>query len=130
MAKAKPFDAAEYLDSPEMIAAYINEALESEDASAIAVAIGTVARARGMSAVAEKAGLSRENLYRALGGEARPEFGTVIKVLHALGYRSGCPASGIEGGVRRRVGITRQVGSVEPRHSSAFARDGKRPSSR
>ena len=40
MAKAKPFDAAEYLDSPEMIAAYINEALESEDASAIAVAIG------------------------------------------------------------------------------------------
>ena len=86
MAKAKPFDAAEYLDSPEMIAAaYINEALESEDASAIAVAIGTVARARGMSAVAEKAGLSRENLYRALGGEARPEFGTVIKVLHALG---------------------------------------------
>ena len=85
MAKAKPFDAAEYLDSPEMIAAYINEALESEDASAIAVAIGTVARGRGMSAVAEKAGLSRENLYRALGGEARPEFGTVIKVLHALG---------------------------------------------
>ncbi|MEH2613936.1 addiction module antidote protein [Bradyrhizobium sp. AZCC 1693] len=86
MAKAKPFDAAEYLDSPEMIAAYINEALESEDAAAIAVAIGTVARARGMSAVAEKAGLSRENLYRALGGEAKPEFGTVIKVLHALGF--------------------------------------------
>jgi probable addiction module antidote protein len=56
-----------------------------EDASAIAVAIGTVARGRGMSAVAEKAGLSRENLYRALGGEARPEFGTVIKVLQALG---------------------------------------------
>ena len=54
MAKAKPFDAAEYLDSPEMIAAYLNEALEPEDASAIAVAIGTVARARGMSAVAEE----------------------------------------------------------------------------
>ncbi|MEH2622382.1 putative addiction module antidote protein [Bradyrhizobium sp. AZCC 1719] len=44
MAKAKPFDAAEYLDSPEMIAAYLNEAFECEDASAIAVAIGTVAR--------------------------------------------------------------------------------------
>ena len=49
MVEAKPFDAAEYLDSPEMIAAYLNEALESEDASAIAVAVGTVARARGMS---------------------------------------------------------------------------------
>ena len=67
MAKAKPFDAAEYLDSSEMIAAYLNEALESEDASAIAVAIGTVARARGMSAVAEEAGLSRENLVSGTG---------------------------------------------------------------
>lgn len=50
----------------------------------MAMAIGAVARSQGMSAVAEKAGLSRENLYRALGGDA-PEFGTVIKVLHALG---------------------------------------------
>ncbi|WP_235782899.1 addiction module antidote protein [Bradyrhizobium murdochi] len=59
MAKAIPFDAAEYLDSPEMIAAYLNEAFESEDTSAIAVAIGTVARARGMNAVAEKASPAR-----------------------------------------------------------------------
>ncbi len=85
MAKAKPFDAADYLDSPEMIAAYLTEAFESDDPAAIAMAIGAVARARGMSAVAEQAGLSRENLYRSLGGEAKPEFGTVIKVLHALG---------------------------------------------
>lgn len=85
MARAKPFDAAEYLDSPEMVAAYLTEAFESDDASAIAMAIGAVARSHGMSAVAEKAGLSRENLYRALGGEAKPEFGTVIRVLHALG---------------------------------------------
>jgi probable addiction module antidote protein len=53
MAEAKPFDAAEYLDSPEMIAAYLNEAFASEDASVIA---GAVARARGMRAAAEKAG--------------------------------------------------------------------------
>jgi probable addiction module antidote protein len=85
MAKALPFDAAEYLDSPEMVAAYLNEALETEDTAAIAMAIGAIARARGMTSVAEKAGLSRENLYRALGGEARPEFGTIMKVLHALG---------------------------------------------
>lgn len=85
MAKALPFDAAEYLDSPEMIASYLTEALESEDAALVAMAIGAVARAKGMSAVAEKAGLSRENLYRALGGDAKPEFGTIMKVLHALG---------------------------------------------
>jgi probable addiction module antidote protein len=55
------------------------------DSQPLALAIGAVARAQGMSAVAEKAGLSRENLYRALGGDAKPEFGAVIKVLHALG---------------------------------------------
>jgi probable addiction module antidote protein len=85
MAKAKPFDPAEYLDSPEVIAAYLTEAFETEDVAFISKAIGAVARSQGMTAVAEKAGVSRENLYRALGGEAKPEFGTVIKVLHALG---------------------------------------------
>jgi probable addiction module antidote protein len=85
MGKPKPFDAAEYRDSPKMIAVYLTEALESDDPSAIAMAIGTVARSHGMSAIAEKSGLSRENLYRALGGNAKPEFGTIIKVLHALG---------------------------------------------
>ena len=81
----KPFDAADYLDSPEIVAAYLTEAFESDDPSAIAMAIGAVARSHGMSAVAEKAGLSRENLYRALGGDAKPEFATVVKVLRALG---------------------------------------------
>jgi probable addiction module antidote protein len=85
MATTKPFDAAEYLDSPEMIAAYLTEAFESDDPSAVAMAIGAVARSQGMSAVAEKAGLSRENLYRALGGDAKPEFATVLRVLRAIG---------------------------------------------
>lgn len=85
MAKAKPFDAAEYLDNPEMIAAYLTEALESNDQSLITKAIGNVARSHGMSEVAQKAGLSRENLYRALRGDAKPEFDTIMKVLRALG---------------------------------------------
>ncbi|MGM5002410.1 addiction module antidote protein [Tardiphaga sp. 538_B7_N1_4] len=85
--KKKPalFDAADYLDSPEIVAAYLTEAFESEDPALIVKAIGTVARAQGMTDVAEKTGLSRENLYRALGGGAKPEFATVLKVLHALG---------------------------------------------
>jgi probable addiction module antidote protein len=85
MAKAKPFDAAEYLDSPEMIAAYLTEALESNDQALITKAIGNVARSRGMTEVAERAGVSRENLYRALRGDVKPEFDTIIKVIHALG---------------------------------------------
>lgn len=85
MAKVKSFDSADYLDSPEVIAAYLTEAFETEDVAYISKAVGAVARSQGMTAVAEKTGLSRENLYRALGGEAKPEFGTIIKVLHALG---------------------------------------------
>ncbi|MCD0421926.1 putative addiction module antidote protein [Rubrivivax sp. JA1024] len=80
-----PFDAADYLDSPDMIAAYLTEAFESEDPALITKAIGAVARAKGMNGVAEDTGLSRENLYRALGADAKPEFATVLKVLHALG---------------------------------------------
>ena len=85
MVSTTPFDAADYLDSPEMIADYLTEAFASEDPALITKAIGAVARAKGMSGVAEDTGLSRENLYRALGGGAKPEFATVLKVLHALG---------------------------------------------
>jgi probable addiction module antidote protein len=85
MTTVKFYDAAEYLDSPEMIAIYLTGAFESEDPALIAKAIGNAARAQGMTDVAEKTGLSRENLYRALGGDAKPEFATVLKVLQALG---------------------------------------------
>jgi probable addiction module antidote protein len=89
--KTRPYDSARYLDTPETIAAYLTEALETEDASFIASALGTVARAKGiarakgMSEVARKAGLSRENLYRSLGGQAKPELDTVIRVFGAVG---------------------------------------------
>ena len=53
----------------------------------IAKALGTIARARGMSQIAKKAGLSRESLYKALSTEGNPEFATVAKVLRALGLR-------------------------------------------
>jgi probable addiction module antidote protein len=83
--RAPRFDAAEYLDSPEAIAEYLSEAFETGDAELITKAIGAVARAQGMSDIARQAGVSRENLYRALGTETKPEFATVMKVLGALG---------------------------------------------
>ncbi len=43
MAKTRPFDAAEYLDSSETIAAYLSEASKADDAGFVSVAIGTVA---------------------------------------------------------------------------------------
>ena len=87
MAKTKPFDAAEYLDSPEMIAAYLSEAFETYDAAFVTEALGTVARAQGMSAIAKDTGLSRENLYKALSADGHPEFGTVMKVLDSIGIQ-------------------------------------------
>ncbi|HTB04144.1 MAG TPA: addiction module antidote protein [Bradyrhizobium sp.] len=84
---ARAYDPAEFLDSPEVVAEYLTEALETDDEVIIAKAIGTVARAQGTGAVAETAGVSRENLYRALSGETRPEFETIRKVLGALGVQ-------------------------------------------
>lgn len=85
--KTYPYDSAEYLNSSEAIGAYMEEALETNDPAFIAKALGTIARARGMSQVAKKAGLSRESLYKALGTEGNPEFGTVIRVMQALGLK-------------------------------------------
>ena len=85
--KTRLYDSAEYLDTPEAIAEYLTEALDDGDPSFISKAIGTAARARGMSEVAREAGVSRENLYRALSGDTKPEFDTIRRVLDALGVR-------------------------------------------
>ena len=83
----KPWDASEYLDSEEAVAAYLDAAFEDGDPQLIAAALGDVARARGMSEIAGKAGLSRESLYRALSKDGNPEFATVLRVVRALGMR-------------------------------------------
>lgn len=82
-----PYDSGEYVNSIEAINAYMEEALETDDPAFIASAIGTIARARGMSQIAKKAGLSRESLYKALSAEGNPEFSTIIRVMHALGLK-------------------------------------------
>jgi probable addiction module antidote protein len=81
------FDAAKYLDSPEAIAGYLSAVLEEDDADALIDALGTVARARGMSEIAEASGLGRESLYKSLRADAQPRFDTVQRVLAALGLK-------------------------------------------
>ena len=85
MPKTTRFDAADYLDTEERQVAYITTALESGDADFIRDALGLVARARGMGAIAKKAGLNRESLYKTLGETGNPEFGTVMRIVRALG---------------------------------------------
>lgn len=84
-----PYDVADYLSSPEDMAAYLDAWLTEapDDATGIARALGDIARAKGMTQVAKDAGLSRESLYRALGPEGNPSFATVLKVARALGVR-------------------------------------------
>jgi probable addiction module antidote protein len=79
------FDIADYLDSNEMIAEYLNEVLENGNENDLITAIGNVAKAIGMSKIAEKTGLSRPSLYKALNDGAKPQFATIMKVLKALG---------------------------------------------
>lgn len=87
MGKTTRFEAADYLDSEEMMAEYLNQALASGDTDLLLAAIGDVAKARGMAQVARDAGLGRESLYKALTVGAKPRFDTVFKVLQALGVR-------------------------------------------
>ena len=87
MAKLKDFDAAEYPDTPETIAEFLNEAFETGDSAYITKAIGIAARVKGMTNVSREAGLSRESLYRSLNGESKPEFGTIVQVLDAMGVQ-------------------------------------------
>jgi len=84
MATSK-FDIADYLDSNEMIAEYLNTVLEDGNDSEIIAAIGHIAKAIGMTKIAEETGLSRPSLYKALSDGAKPQFGTIMKVLKAVG---------------------------------------------
>lgn len=85
--KTFKFDAADYLTSPADIEAYLEAALEENDPAFFQKALGTVARAQGMQAAADKSKATRAGLYKALSTEGNPEFATVYRVINALGYR-------------------------------------------
>ena len=81
------FDPAEYITSDEAAAAYITQALETNDAAIFAAAVGDVARARGMAEIAKASGLAREGLYKALRPNSQPRMETITRVLGALNVR-------------------------------------------
>ena len=87
--KTTRYDVAEHLRTPKEMAAYLEACMveANGDATFIAKALGDIARAKGMSKVARDAGLSRESLYKALSGDRSPEFGTILKVVDALGLK-------------------------------------------
>lgn len=85
--KTSRFDATDYLASQADVEAYLEAALEEDDPAFFQKALGTVARAQGMQAVATRSKATRAGLYKALSAEGNPEFATVYRVIHALGYR-------------------------------------------
>lgn len=89
MAKTKttPWDTADHLRTVPDIAAYLEAVFEDGDPALINHALGVVARAKGMTEIAERAGIGRQSLYKALSADGHPEFSTVLSVVRALGLR-------------------------------------------
>lgn len=87
--KLSKWDSAAYLKTDEDIVPYLEACLEEagDDAAFIAKALGTIARAKGMTQLANETGLGRESLYKALSGEGNPSFATILKVMSALGIK-------------------------------------------
>ena len=81
------WDVAEHLETDEDMVMYLEAALEDGNPALISAVIGDIARAKGMSQIAEKTGLGRTSLYKALSPEGHPDFATILKVINALGIR-------------------------------------------
>jgi len=81
------FDAADYLDNEEVIAEYLNAALEDSNPEIFLAAVADVAKSREMTQLAKDTGLGRESLYKALAPGAKPRYDTILKLLHGLGVK-------------------------------------------
>ena len=86
MTNVSPFDAAEFLDSDDVIAEYLGACLEDPNPDVFLAALANVAKAKGMTEIARVSGLGRESLYKALSPGAHPQHETIQKVVHALGF--------------------------------------------
>lgn len=93
--KLLPFDATRYLTDDEAVAEYMNAVLETEDSDLFLLALGDIARVRGMTQIAKASGLGRESLYKALAPGAKPRFDTVFKVARALGVTFSAHSAGL-----------------------------------
>jgi probable addiction module antidote protein len=85
--KTTAYDTADYLNSEKAIVAYLKLAFEEGDAADIRVALGNVAKARGMTGLSKETGVAREALYKALGKDGNPTLDTLLAVTRALGVK-------------------------------------------
>jgi len=85
--KTKPFDSSEYLETPEDIHEYLKAICEEGDSDLFLIALGHIAKAKGMTEIARLSGLSRQNLYRSLAPGGEPKYETIKKVVEAIGCK-------------------------------------------
>jgi len=92
--KTKPFNIQDYLKTPKDRQEYLQVALESGDLEDIAMAIGDIAKARGVAAFAAQSGLNRQTIYQQFKAGGNPRIATLGKALRTLGLEvhvSGVP---------------------------------------
>ena len=87
MVQITEFDPSAFLDNDEVVAEFLTAALEDGNPEVFLAAVGHVAKAKGMTAIAKDTELGRESLYKAFAPGAKPRYDTVLKVLHSLGVK-------------------------------------------
>ncbi|EQA14462.1 putative addiction module antidote protein [Glaesserella parasuis] len=87
MIETNRFDIVKYLDSDEAIAIYLTEIAETGDSNDFIVALGDIARAKGIAEIAQKTGLARESIYKALTSGSKPRFDTIMRIMNALNLK-------------------------------------------
>ena len=85
--KTKKYTASNYIDSPEMAAAYLAVALEENGMDGFLKALGDVSKAKGMTSVSKEVGTGRQSLYKSLSENGNPHFETVMKVLASFNLK-------------------------------------------
>jgi probable addiction module antidote protein len=77
----------EYLQNPDFALSFLNQALADEDIEAFSLSLKDIIRVHGnITGLAKEAHLSRGTLYKLMAGKGQTEIGTILKLMHALGY--------------------------------------------
>ena len=110
--KTRPFDVAEYLKTDEDIHLFLQAAFEEGNEEEFVHALATAARAKGMTEVAQKAGLTRDSLSKSLAEGSKPLFNTICKVTKALG----CRLAVVQNGQQTTAPHVSDASLAEPAH--------------
>jgi len=82
----RPFNPVEFMESDDEIAQYLSDAYEDDNPEVFVIALGNVAKARGVTKIARQSGLNRESLYKIFSGKAKPQWGTIHALMRTLGF--------------------------------------------